>query len=441
MKPATSLAPSITRPLQIVCQAFIVATALVGLYLPNFIVAAAVLGCVLCLVTLYMLAASGSWPRLPSRILLTSGVLLLLCGWSFMADVLRDAASMDDARHSISWLINAGGLIVGAMAARTAGVTPRILAATTLAFFMFLLLVYCVGVILAEDPFFMQHRSQWTKTSLGNPNLFARTTLLAGAPLIALGVARSIRIWQSLLAWVPLCLLILLTGSRTNMVALLMCFVAIVPPARRTIRLIVAAAILAGVATTIALPIARSSALQAIGSVADAVVPIKMDANNERERVATMSLRARTWDASLHVVGQHPILGVGPSGERDAMRRLGSVKLKNDTVIVTHGAFLKAAVYSGLPAAILLLLAVACISWPAQHGAFGSLMQQSHRAYGRSLLIVLGVALFFQSLAADSTGYLVSWIWIGVVMATAIGSPRRVGLTAVALVEQVHVHE
>jgi O-antigen ligase len=201
-----------------------------------------------------------------------------------------------------------------------------------------------------------------------------------------------------------------------------MSFLVIFPALRWFARVIVITALLVGLLTVALVPSAYKSVAQAADSVSATMDPGPMNANTSQNRWKTMSLRARSWDASLQIVQLHPVLGVGSADESEAMRLHGSVKLTHGTVVVTHGAFLKAAVYSGLPATLLLLAAIISIGWPARRRHCMPVSKSDRSTFGRSMLMVSGVALFFQSIAADSTGYLVTWMWVGIVVSVAVES-------------------
>ncbi len=203
-----------------------------------------------------------------------------------------------------------------------------------------------------------------------------------------------------------------------------MSFLVIIPISRGPIRIVVIMILLIGLLTTAFVPSAREFVTQAAGSISATINPVPMNTNTSQDRWKTMSLRARSWDASSQIVKSHPILGVGAIAEADFMRSHGSLKLNSNTVVVTHGAFLKLAVYSGLPAALLLVAAITSIGWPTRHQYRMPTAISDRSTFGRSMLMVLGVALFFQSLSADSTGYLVTWIWIGIVIGVSIESQR-----------------
>jgi hypothetical protein len=88
-------------------QSCIVTMALIGLFIPNIQLAAlAILG-ILVGLCIWLRMARGCQIALPRRVLLIGGILLLICCWTLTADVLRGTLSMENTRHSISWLASA----------------------------------------------------------------------------------------------------------------------------------------------------------------------------------------------------------------------------------------------------------------------------------------------------------------------------------------------
>ena len=100
-----------------------------------------------------------------------------------------------------------------------------------------------------------------------------------------------------------------------------------------------------------------------IGSISFALLPNRIAERVESIRTASdtdqsAQMRFDSWWVSLQIIGDHPLLGVGPRN----MLGLYSRYLQTENIRVAHNSFLQMAVDAGLPA-LLMFLGVIVLSF------------------------------------------------------------------------------
>lgn len=241
-----------------------------------------------------------------------------------------------------------------------------------------------------------------------NPNVTARLALIALTGCLYIAEVESHRRGHAHLVAGALGLVVLSTISRANLVALLVLGASWMLLLRRqgrskrtTVTVVCVSVILYFVGSEV---FGRLAEIQEVS--------ISLDSN----------LRGQSYAAALDVIGQNLWLGVGKSGEIDAMFRAGSVSYfgTQSKTIVTHSGFLKAAVYAGVPAAIVL-----CLVLLASLGTFWILRKKSSRDSVSSAAASIGVAyclaLVPMNVGADGFGLAITWFMLGFLFVEAGG--------------------
>lgn len=242
--------------------------------------------------------------------------------------------------------------------------------------------------------------------AFSNPNVTARLAFLTLCACLYLAESDKPQRRTYFTLGGLLSLVVISTVSRANLIALLVLFLSWILLVRRAGRSNRAIAVL--VIATAVLYFAGSPVVARLAEVGD--VSVSLDSN----------LRGRSYAASLEIVRENPWFGVARSGEFEAMRSAGSVSSAGGTtkVVVTHGGFLKAAVYAGIPASLALMSILAvCLRW------FWMMRRRAPVDSSASAAAALGVslclALIPMNLGADGFGVALTWFVLGFLLAEA----------------------
>lgn len=192
--------------------------------------------------------------------------------------------------------------------------------------------------------------------------------------------------------------LIVLTLSRANIVAIVLFWAARALWSARTDR------------------VKRIVVVLAVMSLAAGIsgeqIAARFSAISEIEIEQASTLRERSWSASLGIVEDFPLAGVGISGEEEQMRIRGSFSESANRTVVTHGGFLKIAVYAGVPAAALLVASLIAGAFSARRKAVSKEVASRANASGVAFIL----ALVPMNIGADGLGLALTWYVIALVV-------------------------
>jgi O-antigen ligase len=121
--------------------------------------------------------------------------------------------------------------------------------------------------------------------------------------------------------------------------------------------------------------------------------------------------RVRTWLASVNVIRDNMLFGVGFSGANDILAEYGSIligEVRTGRVIAVHGGFLKMAIYGGLLNLVLFLIFL-CLMISLTVGNFYSRHSLANRCGAYSALVLL-MMLIPMNIAADCFGLSLTWM-------------------------------
>lgn len=318
-----------------------------------------------------------------------------------------------DFRHLISMLalpawIGLGGLL----AARNPRLLEWIGAWIFTGISVLVILVAIVLLVAARDVSFLRSDVSMTglltKTCFSNPNVLARLSLVLLAVQVILAVERNgiARYFRSALS-VGLACVILLTGSRANIVAMLPILACLALFLGRRGRLVLGGS----VAMMGVLALATDFGQERVFDLIE-LLESRPEKSLDMERT-----RIRAHSVALSIISDHPLAGVGLEIENDLLATRGSLSFSSASgVIVPHGTLLKLAVRYGLLATLAFVAAVGVF-------AYALLRREPDEAKGvnagRSSYRKFGIAILFSvaisSLAADtfgqaSTELVVAWV-------------------------------
>ncbi|PID54044.1 MAG: polymerase [Micrococcales bacterium] len=231
--------------------------------------------------------------------------------------------------------------------------------------------------------------------------------VLAGAvPLLLLGPARSCRRWVAWSAYVAtvLCLAgVAMTVSRGGVLALVVCFVWAMWRRLLRPRTIIAGALIVATGAVIVVAVAGSTVRTALSQ--------KMFIGTRN--VETRALR---WEAALRQITDHPLLGVGPGGNRENYVAYSNFAEADETSPVTHNMYIEVASEIGLIGFFLfisiLVIGVMILVRRAGEDRYTALAAQG------SLITLLTASTFL------SQQYYTP-LWVMVAMAAALDLRRR----------------
>lgn len=125
------------------------------------------------------------------------------------------------------------------------------------------------------------------------------------------------------------------------------------------------------------------------------------------------TLRVRTWIATLNIIRDNPLYGVGFTAIEDLLQRYGSVTLGGKLigeVILVHGGFLKILAYGGFLSLFPFLVLYSLIFWKSLKMTFVSKQKWKRgSAYLCCLLLLLLIPI---NIGADCFGLSFTWMSI-----------------------------
>ena len=255
-------------------------------------------------------------------------------------------------------------------------------------------------------------------TSLRNPNKLARITLIVTCILyFYYSTGRSYykgRNLHLISLMMVLGFIIITTLSRANILSLgifaTMTFSIDKFKRVRTIRILRGVVVVAGVCLFIVLvmPIVQERFADAIRRMSLMLSSLGID-----DPLSVTGRRTRTWLATVNLISDNSVFGVGFSGIEEHLRVYGSTMLGGSNpggVMLVHGGFLKFAAYGGLLSLSAFLFLFFLLFWYAlKIFLFSNTIWQKRSSY--SLLILLFV-LIPMNIGADSFGLSLTWMSI-----------------------------
>ncbi len=159
--------------------------------------------------------------------------------------------------------------------------------------------------------------------------------------------------------------------------------------------------------------------------IAEALVrlsELKVGFGSTEISVRDMTIRGRTWAASIQIFLDNPIVGVGVSESMDVMRFYGAVHYKTgvEQPIWVHGGFLKIALYAGSFALLPFLLLYGYLIKTFFSSARSNPNRTSvYTPYAGWLGLGLMLALIAVNTGADSFGVSMTWFVIAFLLSEA----------------------
>lgn len=145
--------------------------------------------------------------------------------------------------------------------------------------------------------------------------------------------------------------------------------------------------------------------------------------STETVTVKSMTIRARTWAASLLIIRDNPVSGVGVDDALFQLGNYGAVSSKHGELraVWVHGGFLKTALYGGFLSLVPLVLLLLRISWCYYRAQGGGRAVSLGRKNLSLLSIGLVLAVSLVNIGADSFGYSMTW-FVFAVLVSALGN-------------------
>ncbi len=222
-------------------------------------------------------------------------------------------------------------------------------------------------VLYTGDLFFLRHNNSvmipLKMTVFNNPNRFARITLIITITIYyfyRLSIVSNRKKNRLLLGIIILSVFIIITTlSRANIVALSIFGVIALSFSQsgeiRINRIVLSSSIFILI---LVLLILNSSVFQELFSRSVEQINTLMPSLTVNDPRTIKWPRDRTWVATIHLIKENPIFGVGYSSIKDYMRQHGSVIMRGlgyGKVIRVHGGFLQIATYGGLASLVSFL--------------------------------------------------------------------------------------
>jgi len=124
--------------------------------------------------------------------------------------------------------------------------------------------------------------------------------------------------------------------------------------------------------------------------------------------VSDDKLRARTWSASFDIIKENPYVGIGKSKEINSMLDFGSVTWDDKhRVIITHGGFLKIAVYAGLGCLAIMIIMLIKLAV-----MFNRKSSSNNRNIAATMGFITIASLVPMNIGADSLELAITWFTV-----------------------------
>lgn len=238
---------------------------------------------------------------------------------------------------------------------RTRGRFDRVLDMSVMLVVSILLLFWLLGLAQTLDPFYLRNSLDHFGTLsiapdlFSNPNRTARTLILLLMYTMYRSRSAETRLsktWFKLSLVLSLLIFFTLSRSGIASMTILWTMLSFDPRSLKKSKIIGILCLAVAVCTLLLVPRFGDRIEQIVATVADVgnYYGSEVDATS-------MTLRARSWTASIQIIRDNPVFGVGVSNALNTMEFYGSVGYKGATelkVIWVHGGFLKLSVYAGL---------------------------------------------------------------------------------------------
>jgi len=406
---------------------------------PNLAVAGLGLGIVpfvLLAVVVYATVAVSSRPlfELDGRIVTAIGLYLLFC----MAMLAGFIANEDVGAKAIYYLASLASNIIWVLILVMLFQRQPAFFMSFMGFFagvviLFVAIQWLYLLLQLKDVFFL--RTETTALAQGlygviaNPNTVARL-LITLLPLLYFYNMRSKLLgrfgYMPGLGMVIVSVLVISTLSRANLVALglffLFAWVLRREPSKESRSIWIAILLIGTPLALLALPVLIERMDKTI-YMFERTYRIVVDGEG-----GLIPIRFRTWLATMGIISDHPLFGVGISRISDFQFEYGAVKYGANgaqKAIAVHSGFLKIAAYGGMVSLACLLIFFVRIWTATKKIVADDEARKSHQGCAAISLLLLLIVMVPMNIGADSFGQPYTWIVLASLMALAFSPDRH----------------